>query len=158
MGPVKLQTEWVRASYEQKTLATPLEQDIDAYYVNASWMITGETYASSYKNGLMDRMTPKNNYTGFGSSGWGAWEVSARYSDMDASDFTLAGMNGVSGKTYTNKAHSYTVGLKWIVDPNTRFLLNYINTDFDTAINGGYSTVPSFNSEKAINFRAQFDF
>jgi phosphate-selective porin OprO/OprP len=153
-GPVKFQTEYANMSIEHVTQATGAKNkpDIDAYYAGVSYMITGEKYAESYKNGVMDRMSPKNDYTGLGSSGMGAWEIGVRYSKFGAKDFAIA-----PGQ-FVNEASSYSAGLKWIVDPNTRFLLNYINTDFDTRVNGGYSTVASFDSEKAINFRAQFDF
>jgi len=147
-GPYKLAAEYNNASFEQ---STGVDKDLDAYYINASWMITGESYAPVYKNGLMGgRMIPKNDFAG--GNGWGAWELGVRYSNFDGKDFTA--VNG-----YTNAADSYTVGLKWITDPNTRFLLNYVQTDFDTAINGGYTSLGStFNKEKAVNFRAQFDF
>jgi phosphate-selective porin OprO/OprP len=160
-GPVKLQGEWGRMSFDQEGRTS---RDIDAGYINLSYMITGEQYASAYKNGVMDRMSPKNNYTGFGSSGWGAWEIGARYSKFDAKDFAYAdlynGQTTASGN-YTNDADSYTIGLKWIVDPNTRFLANYVYTDFNRDITGGDgATVGSlyYSKEKAFNFRAQFDF
>ena len=145
-GPVKLQAEYNNNNYEVANVA---DKEIDAYYVNASWMITGEKYSGAYKKGLMDRMSPLKDYTGLGSSGWGAWELAARYSKFDASDFTA-----LTG--FTNKAHSYTAGIKWIMDPNTRFLLNYIKSDFDTPL--GSVAGRTFDGEKAINFRAQFDF
>jgi phosphate-selective porin OprO and OprP len=148
-GPYKLAGEYNNMSISQSGYP---DKDLEAYYINASWMITGENYSQVYKQGLMGgRMAPKNNFTGFDGSGWGAWELGVRYSNFDAQDWTAA--NG-----YTNKAKSYTVGLKWITDPNTRFLLNYVNTDFDTAITGGYSSLGPYSGEQAVNFRAQFDF
>lgn len=149
-GPYKLAGEYNNMSIGQP--GTP-DRDLEAYYINASWMITGENYSQVYKQGLMGgRMAPKNNFTGFDGSGWGAWELGVRYSNFDAQDWSA-----VAG--YTNKAKSYTLGLKWITDPNTRFLLNYVNTDFDTAITGGYSAIgTTYKGEQAVNFRAQFDF
>ena len=146
-GPVKLAAEYNNMEVAVDGAA---DRSIDAYYVNASWMITGESYAPVYKNGLMGgRMIPKNDFAA--GNGWGAWEIGARYSNFDAGDFAKAtGM--------TNKADSYTIGLKWITDPNTRFLLNYVATDFDSPITGGYSSIPQFSKERAMNFRAQFDF
>ena len=168
-GPVKLSGEYgnLELSQDGGVLRT---RDITASYVNLSWLVTGESYASSYKNGLMDRLTPKNNFTGLDSAGWGAIELGLRYSSFDAKDFGVSDMvgtvaNGVNPHS-TNKAHSYTAGAKWIVDPNTRFLADYVVTDFDTTIMGTNSsstpvvlTLPSgMKSERAINFRAQFDF
>jgi phosphate-selective porin OprO/OprP len=107
----------------------------------------------------MDRMSPKNNYTGLGSNGWGAWEIGARYSKFNAQDVA------VTAGQFVNQAHSYSVGLKWIVDPNTRFLMDYIYTDYqDKFINYnvlGVATAAGSggtDNEKSVNMRAQFDF
>jgi len=138
------------------------DKSINAYYANLSYMLTGEAYAGAYKNGIMDRMSPKNNFTGLGSSGLGAWEIGLRYSKLDATDFVL-GTDVVTAAS-ANDVHSWTGGIKWITDPNTRFMLDYVYTDFGRYITGsddGKSaalTIPAFRNEKAINFRAQFDF
>ena len=107
----------------------------------------------------MDRMSPKNDYTGLGSSGMGAWELGARYSKLNAQDIA------VTPGQFVNQANSYSLGLKWIVDPNTRFMLNYIYTDYlDKAINFNVLGVATrageggADNENAINARAQFDF
>jgi len=153
-GPVKFQTEYANMEIEHVTQSTGAKNrpDIDAFYAGASWMITGEKYAESYKNGVMDRMSPKSDYTGLGSAGWGAWELGARYSNLDAKDIA------VTATQFTNKADSYSVGIKWIVDPNTRFLMNYIDTDYKNNINLNIAGVSSHDRERAVNFRAQFDF
>ena len=153
-GPVKFQTEYANMEIEHVTQATGVKNkpDLDAYYVGASWMITGEKYAASYKNGVMDRMSPNNDYTGLGSSGFGAWELGARYSNLDATDIAVVAGN------FTNKADSYSAGIKWIVDPNTRFMLNYINTNYKNNIGLNIGGVTAHDRESAINFRAQFDF
>ncbi len=160
MGPVKIQGEYAMMNFQQQGYN---DKEVSAGYIGISYMLTGEQYASAYKNGLMDRMSPKNNYTGLDSTGLGAWEIGARYSKFDATDF-------VSGTDYiatasTPKADSYTVGIKWIPEPNTRFLLDYIYTDFNSSIYGSTSGSSSalalnraFSSEQAINMRAQFDF
>ena len=163
-GPVKFQSEYAMMSFQQSNAAID-DRNISAGYIGLSYMLTGEQYASSYKNGVMDRMSPKNNYTGLNSSGLGAWEVGARFSWFDAKDFNSSA--DISSTASTNKADSYTVGIKWIPEPNTRFLLDYIYSDFNKAIFGNTTTGTAysssnynqaFNSEKAINFRAQFDF
>jgi phosphate-selective porin OprO/OprP len=166
MGPVKIQGEYAVMNFQQSGFA---EKEIKASYIGISYMLTGEQYASSYKNGLMDRMSPKNNYTGLDSTGMGAWEIGARYSKFDADDFSIgaASTDLITGASAKN-VDSYTVGVKWIPEPNTRFLLDYVYTDFNAAITGSTNgstvatTALSFNrpytSESAINMRAQFDF
>jgi phosphate-selective porin OprO/OprP len=143
LGPVKLQAEWIKNKYD---LASGSNVDIDTWYAEALWMITGEKYASAYKGGKFDRMKPFNNFNPDGQ-GMGAWEIGMRYSDWDASDFASKGV----AFTGTDEADSLTVGLKWIPMPNARFLLNYVRTDYDDAVNGK-------DDEKAITFRTQFDF
>ncbi len=163
-GPVKLQGEYNTNKFEGATFAaTPVNYDrkVNTYYIGLGWLITGETYASAYKSdGRFDRIRPKNNFaTDF--SGWGAWELGVRYSNFDGGDFASANAagTGVLGSGLTNKADAYTIGLKWIPTPNTRFMLNYVKTNFDTPVTVAVSgTNQQFNDEQAITLRAQVDF
>ena len=55
----------------------------------------------------------------------------------------------------TNQAQAYTLGLKWLPNLYTRFMLNLIHTEFDTPV-----TVNGKNTdyENAITVRCQVDF
>ena len=142
VGPFKLQSEWMKAEFD--TLAG--SRDIDTYYVYGVWAITGESYASTYRNGVFGGIKPNKPYGKDG--GLGAWTVGLRYSKLDASDFA-------STATSTNEADAVTLGLNWHPGSMTRFMLNYVKTDFDTpiTINGAPR-----NDEKAITLRAQLAF
>jgi phosphate-selective porin OprO/OprP len=155
-GPVKVQGEYAKVEYEGQSGVVDYEREIKAWYAEALWLITGESYADAYKGGKYDRIKPKSNFNPKGQ-GWGAWEAGIRFSDFDASDFTLANTATTGRLTTgrTNEADSWTVGLKWIPNPNTRFLLNYVDTDFDSDVTIGNVTE---DSEKSLTFRAQFDF
>jgi phosphate-selective porin OprO and OprP len=160
LGPVKLQAEYLAAKYKgtsaatATTTATGFDRGIDIWYASVNWLITGERYADNYRNGAYSRIVPKNNFSPKGG-GWGAWELGLRYTDFDASDFKTDNPVGSGVLGGTNKASAYTLGVKWLPTPNTRFLLNYIHTDFDKNI-----TVNSKSTDKedALTFRAQFDF
>jgi len=117
-------------------------------------MITGENYAGSYKGYKFDRMKPTKNV---GNGSWGAWELGARFSSLDASDFTSGNSVGTGVLTAgtANKADAFTLGLKWILDPNTRVLANYVHTKFDSPVT--HSNGAS-DDEKAFTVRAQIDF
>ncbi len=169
-GPVKLQAEGMQVSYSgTSTGGVGFDRGVDVYYVSAAWWITGETWASAYRNGLFGRIIPKNNLR-IGEPGWGALMVGLRYSRLDGSDFKLLqtagnpGGNpagtGVLAPGFTNKADAYTLGLTWVVAPQLRFYLDYIQTEFDTPVaitpTGGIATTT--DKEKAINFRAGIDF
>ncbi|MCB5188355.1 hypothetical protein LG200_10125 [Methylobacillus caricis] len=166
-GPVKIQSEWMKHNYEGKTsLHQDFDKDIKAWYAAVSWLVTGEHFADSYGNmGLFGRINPKQNFDMATGHGTGAVLLSLRYSDFDGSDFAPgsgpAGSGDVAAGTATG-AHAWTAGVQWILNPNTRFVLDYVTTRFT----GGLASYTSSNtgaagtadSEKALTARAQFDF
>ncbi len=170
-GPVKFQTEFMRASFSGKSaasataVATNYDKDVDAYYASLVWAITGENYADFYRNGLFSRFKPINNF-GLKGGGWGAWELGLRYSKFDASNFqktTAARVgSGVIPTNGTNAADAFTVGLKWLPNPHVRLMLNYIETKFDTPTvitnTGRTGVTATTDKEHAVTFRAQVDF
>ena len=156
-GPVKVQGEYANATFKGDTGATSFNRDLSANYAEALWLVTGEKYADAFKGGKFDRIVPKNNFNPSGNS-LGAIELGLRYSEFDASEFTTGNATGTgiltAGKV--NKADAYTVGLKWIPDPNVRFLVNYVNTDYDGTLT--IATGKTATKEKALIMRAQYDF
>lgn len=167
-GPFKFQSEYLKAQFEPGNGATQFvtggtrgDMDIKAWYASVNWLITGENYASTYKNGMFgDRIRPKNEFVAPGAPGFGAWDIGVRYSKFDASDFKAADtadvFNAAGQNGEFNEADSWTVGLKWIPNPNVRYVLNYVKTDMDCVDN--VVNRCTNDEEKALNFRAQFDF
>jgi phosphate-selective porin OprO and OprP len=151
-GPVKLQAEYIDANFEGMRGATAYDNDIKAWYADINWLITGETWADAYKSGVFGRIRPKQNFDT--KDGWGAFELGLRYSKFDGSDF-----QSMIASTTANasEAAAWTVGAKWIMNPNARVLLNYIQTEFDQptelTING-----KTDDKERAVILRAQYDF
>lgn len=141
-GPLKFQTEFLQASFENSAVA--YDRDIDAFYGSLFWMITGERYADSYTLGGMRAIKPNNPYKK-GAGGIGAWELGVRFSKLDASDLTAGQFTGA------NEADAMTIGLKWIPVTPVRLYLNYTQTEFETpiAVVGGTA-----DEEKAITLRA----
>mgnify|MGYP003467571001 CR=1 FL=1 len=162
-GPVKLQAEYLRANFSGTSAAGDgFDRDIDAYDANLTWQVTGERYADAYRGERLNRIRPKNNFAP-GKTCCGAWELGLRYSKFDAGDFKSSNAvgTGVIPTTGTSVADAWTVGVKWIVNPNTRFLLNYIRTDFDNTITVTPSApgkATQTDKESAITVRGQFDF
>ena len=155
-GPWKVQAEYATTNFDSNID----DQDIKAYNLEAGWLITGENYADSYKSksmgGKFDRIKPNSNFNPENGKGIGAWEVALGVSKFDASDVTEASAGYDITAAMANEAKSWRAGLKWILDPNTRMMLSYVDTDFD--VSGNTSTYTGINDEQAINFRAQFDF
>jgi phosphate-selective porin OprO/OprP len=148
------------------------------------WLVTGENYANSYKDGQFGRILPKKTFE-TNKDGWGALELGLRYSKFDASDFSIAGggcsaattvrnlgdgrvtpAGTCTGSVFTasktggivlgsNEADAWTLGAKWILNPNARVMMNYVHTKFDTNINVNGKLD---DKEDAVTMRAQFDF
>ncbi len=170
-GPFKAQGEWLRTNYDFNRTAT-LNADVDqkAWYLEALWLISGEKYADFYKNGVMGALKPKNEFvhpSAAASSGnWGLWEAGIRYSKYDASDFKSEGFgttaNGITAGAGYTEASEWTAGIKFLPNANTRFLLNYVKTDFDNPYSATVKGITVNNkledSEQALMFRTQLMF
>lgn len=167
-GPFKIQGQWVKNEFDFDTATRGYDPEVKAWYAEALWTITGESHASRYKNGAFSGIKPKNNFDPKTLSG-GAWEVGARYSKFDASDFDTVGLRGGAGTdtqvtTKANgfaKADAWTMGVKFVPNPHVRFMLDYVKTDFEDAINnfaGVSVNGKTEDEEKAILFRTQFAF
>ena len=141
-GPFKLQGQYLRTNFDFDTTTRGYDTDINTWYAQALWTITGETHASRYKAGAFGGLKPKNNFDADTFSG-GAWEIGARYSRFDAKDFNTAGLATGAGTLETGftsasgftKANSYTAGIKFVANPNFRVMLDYVHTNWEDPIN-----------------------
>lgn len=153
-GPVKLQSEWAKVSYDfdEKAPATDGNLDIKTWYAQAVWNVTGEPWAGMYKGGAWGGMKPAKDFDPSGS-GWGAWQVGVRYSKFDADDaFRSTGSVGFL------EADAWTLGLNFYPNANTRIMLNYVRSDFEerdsiVTVNGR-----SVDDERALMTRVQWMF
>ena len=113
-------------------------------YVQAAWILTGESRPYNRKAGVFGRVVPDSP---FGSDGCGAWEAAARLSRIDLNDANIQG----------GRLNDLTLGLNWYVNKYTKFQFNYIH-----AMLGSSSATPGpvINSTDANIFaiRAQVDF
>ncbi|MFN4353746.1 porin [Parvibaculum sp.] len=116
-GPFRAQGEYYR--YEVSRIVGN-DSTFDAWYLQASWIMTGEAYRYDMKKAAYSGVRPANPVT---SGGMGAWEVAARYSQADLNDTS----NGVFG----GEQRIITLGLNWYVNNNIRFMLNYLDVDVD---------------------------
>jgi phosphate-selective porin OprO/OprP len=136
----KLQGEMFNFKYDP---ATGNNQEINGYYVQAVYNLTGESY--SYKDGAFGWIKPNN---AIDKGGRGAWQVGVRASEFDASPIVVA-----AGKT--NRATSMTYGITWFCTDNLRFIVNYVDTKFDALVGSSGSRV---TGDRAVMFRSQLSF
>ena len=139
-GPFKFQGEVTKVSVD-----TSVQNDeVEASYMALTYMITGEHYANSYSLKGMKGIKPNAPYSKAG--GTGAWEIGIRKSEWDAQDVADANYSGA------DLVKTTTVGVKWIPNEKVRFMLNLVETNYNTPI------VATVGNEEAIMFRSQIDF
>ena len=134
-GPFSLQGEWIWAAVDSDTADDPT---FDGSYIYGSLFLTpGDRRRYKDSDGAFDRVKPKKNFSWDGS-GYGAFEAAFRYSNLHLSD------RAIRGGTLSN----YTAGLNWYLNPNLRFMLNYVHAD-QRSIDG---------QAHIVQMRAQMDF
>ncbi|MHC4693311.1 MAG: OprO/OprP family phosphate-selective porin, partial [Planctomycetota bacterium] len=116
-GPLSLQGEYVYMDFDRSDGSSGVE--FDGFYGQVSYFLTGEHRRYKKSAGAFTRTKPKKNFGDDG--GFGAWEVAARYSVIDLDDADVTG----------GKMDNITIGLNWYLNPNTRFMWNYVHSDVD---------------------------
>jgi phosphate-selective porin OprO/OprP len=161
-GPFKVQTQYVRVNHEFQG-ASPVDADINTFYVEGLWALTGEKHSDRYKAGAFGGIKPNKEFDASTFTG-GAWELGVRYSGLDAKDFRGLGTGGIlTAPTGFTSVRGTTVGVKFLPNMNSRFMLEYVGTDFEDPVTGGGAATVSVNGrnetqEKAVLFRTQFMF
>lgn len=161
-GPFKVQTQYVKVDHSFQGLRSPIDADVKAYYIEGLWTLTGEKHADRYKAGAFGGIKPNNEFDASTFTG-GAWELGARYSSLDASDLVALTNTDVTARpTGFTRTKSYSVGLKFLPNMNSRFMLEYVGSDFENPVTGGGALLTingrPETQEKAILFRTQYMF
>jgi phosphate-selective porin OprO and OprP len=117
----------------------------DAYQITANVVLTGEDA------GFRGVTRPNHPFT-IDGAGWGAWELVARYGELDIDDaaFPLFANAAQSARS----AESWSLGVNWYLTQNLKLVATYNTTTFDGGATGGADR----ETEKAILTRAQLSF
>ena len=122
--------------------------DLDSFYVQASWYLTGEHRHYSRRNGSIGRFKPIQNFSwnknwseGYGT---GAFQLAVRYAELDLNDSGA----GIAG----GEQQSVTVGLNWELNPMSRVMYNYVHADFSDGTGSGSGTLNS----NLVRFQVDF--
>jgi len=142
-GPFSLQGEYFHRTLDRKDFK---DADLDGWYVLGTYTLTGET--RGYRDGRMRTISPRNPV---GKGGFGAWELVARYDELDIWDSSAASPvgsintgTGGSGLRGT-KSENWTVGVNWYVNDNIRFMANYVDSNIkDSSPNDNSGKIKAF--------------
>lgn len=157
-GPLGVIAEYAQVSQEISNSGVGRKTvDHDAWQIAASYLLTGED--ASFKG-----VKPKRNFD-IDSGNWGAWELVARYSELNLDEDTFKNAaNTAFANTYANRttsaksAHSWTAGVNWYLNPEVKLALDYEQTSFEGG-GGGTVTAPvDRNDERALLGRFQVAF
>jgi len=111
-GPFSLQSEYITVDVNRE----PGEEDrsFAGWYVNGSWLLTGESRKYDIGEGVFKGVVPKRDM--------GALELAARYSMLDLNHGNVDG----------GQQRSITLGLNWYINDRMRLMANYIMVDGDS--------------------------
>ncbi len=99
----------------------PVTIEADGYYLQAGYILTGES--RSYKTGIgaFDKVKP--------AADSGAWEVFARFDNLNVD-------NSAPVSVTAGEADTLTLGVNWYLNSMIKVALNYVNVETDMPING----------------------
>ena len=103
-GPFYGQAEYAKAEFAEETTD---DEKVDTYYVQLSYLLTGESKPYDIKKGVFK--SPKPNGAG------GAWEAKIRYDYAEGKDVAIE-----------SEITQIAVGLNWFVNPNVRMMFEYL--------------------------------
>ena len=154
-GPFGLMAEYARETQDVSRGLTTRSLDHDAWEITASYLLTGEK--ASYAD-----VKPNQPFKP-GTDGWGAWEIVARYNEMNLDDNTFVGLTTASANSNNTALADITksaksakgigIGLNWYLNNYTRFTVDYEHASFD-----GGATTGDKPSENTMVGRLQVSF
>ncbi len=155
-GPFMVEGEYFRYKIDRRitTAAVPADPHFSGWYVQGSWILTGESRVYNPVEARFD--APKLNYNFNPEAGtWGAFELAARYSIVDLNFREGSGGAPVLGAVRGGEQKIGTLGLNWYLNPSMRIMLDYQHVDVDRLGATGLQTGQSYN---AVAARGQLNF
>ncbi len=119
-----LQAEKFWFGIERPKSTTLSNPEFDGYYVEGSWVMTGE--AHRYNMSTASYQNPRPNVPFSSRGGWGAWELAFRYSHTNLnSNAGILGNAAAADSVRGGEQNIYTVGLNWCLNANLKLLFDY---------------------------------
>jgi len=114
-GPVWIQSEYMAAA----TNGPGPGRDVNGYYVQAGYFLTGENRPYRQEGAVFDRVRPRRPFLYGDNRGYGAWELAGRWSSLDLNSGAIRG----------GSVRDITAGVNWYLNPLTRISANYVFSD-----------------------------
>jgi len=147
LGPVLLQSEWLRADVDtaisfddliEDDVITFLDPSYTGWYVEGAWALTGERRDYSARRGTFSGIEPRRMLFG---GGLGALELAARYGSTDLRDDNARGERG----------RVASAGLNWYPVEYAKLMLEGLDVVVDQA-GGGTEKVRAVQARLQLHF------
>jgi phosphate-selective porin OprO/OprP len=176
-------TQFTASGVSAPTVVQPSGNNFSGWYAQAAWTPTGESRAYNQATGAFTPPKPAHPFA-LDGSGWGAFELAARYSDIDLNDRILDPASVITAWSGSSRTFTYyntvrggdqriaTLGLNWYPNNAIRFALNYEliqnsrlqSSALPTGITTTTTATPSIpavnggQNVQAVSLRAQLSF
>lgn len=125
-----LQGEHFWFDVERAQPATLPDPDFAGFYLQGSWIFTGERRRYNAATGSFQNPRPMVPFSSNG--GLGAFELAARYSRMNLNFMEgLEGTAAAASSVRGGDQSSVTFGLNWYPNPNVKLMMDYMMIDVD---------------------------
>ena len=150
-GPLSFQSEyygsWVNGAETIAANGTVLPQGnvfLHSWYAEAHLFLTGEHRAYSRNSGVFTAVKPLRpvEWSKDGFSGWGAWQITARYSYLDLNNKQVIG----------GRVNDMTLGVNWFLNQWMKVQGNFFVADRDVANPAGTGGVYGFGTRLALDW------
>ncbi len=112
----------------------------NGWYLEGSWILTGERRKYNVVNAAFDGPSPLQNFS-LDDHTWGAFEVAARYSDLNLNFHEgAAGAAPLADSVRGGEQKIWTLGLNWYLNPTIRFMIEAQDVKIDRLAPNGFST------------------
>jgi len=132
-GPLYVQGEyfWFNVQRGANTGLPPVgapDLKFQGGYGQVGYALTGETRPYNPASASYGGIKPARPFS-LDGSGWGAWEIAARYSTMDLNNL-IGTTTGIAG----GRQNVVTVGLNWYANSNVRLMFDYLHGDISKQV------------------------
>ncbi len=150
-------------------IVRPSSDSFTAWYVQGSWILTGESRIYSPSSGSFAGPKVARPLSFKDGGGWGAFELALRYSDLNLNSHANDPLSVITGWTGTGRSYTYyntvrggeqkilTAGLNWYPNQAVRFALDYQYIDVSrlqvpTVVStAGTPTLPAANGGQTLS-------
>ena len=141
-GPFSLMGEYAISDQGVRNTTTKAEADLHntAWEISGGWILTGEK-ASFYGVTPLHPFSPHNG-------DWGAFQVVARYSELDIDDAAFKGF--ANSAVSASAAQGWSAGLNWYLNKNIRLNASFSHTIF-TGGGGAGTSAPAIVTRQPEN-------